>query len=207
MNIYEKLQTMRVELQQKNIKKTGRNTYAKYDYFELADILPHINELQQKHKTCSFISSDREIAKLTIINSEKTDEQIEFTIPMSNLNLKGANEVQNLGGVQTYNRRYLYLNAFEIVENDYFDAVQCKPEKPTKSKSIKPKDEMENELEVKKKTINVLISKYKEVSGKQTKDITDMLSRKIGKDLKEINLNEATYLITYMNDLLNESGE
>ena len=204
MNIYEKLQKMRVELQQKNIKKTGRNTYAKYDYFELADILPHINELQEKHKTCSFISFDREIAKLTILNSEKPEEHIEFTIPMATLDLKGANEVQNLGGAQTYSRRYLYLNAFEIVENDLFDAIQCKPTKIDKVKQNVKESDNSNELEVKKKTINTLISKYKEVSGKQTKEITDMLSRKIGKDLKEISLTEATYLLAYLNDLISE---
>ena len=71
MNLYEKLQQMRVDLQQKNIKKSGRNTYSGYDYYELADILPPINELQNQYKTCSCIRFNKEEAVLTIINSEK----------------------------------------------------------------------------------------------------------------------------------------
>lgn len=75
MNLYEKLQQMRVDLQQKNIKKSGRNTYSGYDYYELADILPPINESQNQYKTCSCIRFNKEEAVLTIINSEKMDEK------------------------------------------------------------------------------------------------------------------------------------
>lgn len=139
MNIYEKLQSMRVELQKKNIKKTGKNKFVGYEYYELSDILPPINELQANYKTCSFFRFNKDEAILKIVNSEKPDEVIEFTSPMADLNLKGAHEIQNLGGISTYERRYLYLNAFEIVENDYFDAVQGKNEKPKKitNKQIK----------------------------------------------------------------------
>lgn len=128
MNIYEKLQNMRVELQQKNIKKSGFNKYAGYHYFELADILPAINELQVKYKTFTRVWFDKDQAKLTVINTEKLDETIEFISPLADLSLKGAHAIQNIGGVETYSRRYLYLIAFEIVEADYFDSVQGKPD-------------------------------------------------------------------------------
>lgn len=190
MNIYEKLQSMRVELQKKKIHKSGRNKFAGYDYFELSDILPHINQLQEKHKTCSFITFDREIAKLTILNSEKVDEKIEFTIPMATLSLKGANEVQNLGGCQTYSRRYLYLNAFEIVEHDYFDAIQGK------------ETESETAIKAKKQVLNNLVSKYSSASGKSLKEITEYLTSRVGKNLKSINESEATELITHLNELI-----
>lgn len=192
MNIYEKLQSMRVELQKKKLRKSGRNKFAGYDYFELSDILPSINQLQEKHKTCSFITFDREIAKLTILNSEKVDEKIEFTIPMATLSLKGANEVQNLGGCQTYSRRYLYLNAFEIVEHDYFDAIQGK------------ETESETALKAKKQVLNNLVSKYSGVSGKSLKEITEYLTSRAGKNLKSINESEATELITHLNELINK---
>lgn len=126
LNIYEKLQNMRVELQQKNIKKSGFNKYAGYHYFELTDILPTINELQVKYKTFSRILFEKENAKLIIINTENLEESIEFISPLAELSLKGANAIQNIGGVQTYLRRYLYLMAFEVVEADYFDAIQGK---------------------------------------------------------------------------------
>jgi hypothetical protein len=42
---------------------------------------------------------------------------------MSSAALKGCHDVQNLGAVQTYLRRYLWTNAFEIVEHDALDAT------------------------------------------------------------------------------------
>ena len=42
---------------------------------------------------------------------------------MSTASLKGCHEVQNLGAVESYVRRYLYLTAFEIVESDCLDAT------------------------------------------------------------------------------------
>lgn len=40
---------------------------------------------------------------------------------MRTLDLKGANAVQTLGGVETYLRRYLYMAMLDIVESDHFD--------------------------------------------------------------------------------------
>ena len=42
---------------------------------------------------------------------------------MSTAELKGCHAIQNLGAVQTYLRRYLWVTAMEIVENDALDAV------------------------------------------------------------------------------------
>jgi hypothetical protein len=47
---------------------------------------------------------------------------------MSSAALKGCHDVQNLGAVQTYLRRYLWTNAFEIVEHDALDATTGKEE-------------------------------------------------------------------------------
>ena len=73
--------------------------------------------------------------KLTIVNAENTDEKLVFTSPMSNANLKGCHDVQNLGAVQTYLRRYLWVNAFEIVESDGLDATTGKDDKTSKTKA------------------------------------------------------------------------
>lgn len=128
MNIYEKLQTMRVALQTQNIKKGGKNTYAKYDYYELADFLPQINKLMAENKVTSIVTFTKETATLTLVDCEKLDARIEFTSPMAAAQLKGVHEIQNLGAVETYQRRYLYMVAFEIVEADVVDASQGKTE-------------------------------------------------------------------------------
>lgn len=122
MKVYINLQRARVELQKMNLKKSGNNTYAGYKYFELADILPAINELQVKHQLFSFVEFTSDLATLTIVSTED-GSTVKFTSPMSTANLKGCHDVQNLGAVQTYIRRYLYTNAYEIVENDALDAT------------------------------------------------------------------------------------
>jgi hypothetical protein len=71
------------------------------------------------------------MATLTIYNTE-AEGTIEFTSPMSRAELKGCHEVQNLGAVQTYLRRYLWTTAMEIVEHDALDAT-------TGSVEVKPK--------------------------------------------------------------------
>ena len=45
MKVYSSLQKCRVELQKKNLKKSGHNKFAGYTYYELADVLPTINQL------------------------------------------------------------------------------------------------------------------------------------------------------------------
>ena len=127
-NIYSKLQKARCEFQEKPLKKSGHNKFAGYRYFELTDILPTINALLDKYNLFSQVNFTNELATLTIYNSENTEEKIEFTSPVSEANLKGCHAVQNLGAVQTYLRRYLYVNAFEIVEHDGLDATTGKEE-------------------------------------------------------------------------------
>jgi hypothetical protein len=137
MNIYEKLQTCRVELQNMKFKKSGKNTFSNYDYFELQDFLPKINELFQRHKLFSQVSFDKDLATMTITNAEKPEEKLTFTSPMATAQLKGCHEIQNLGAVQTYQRRYLYVAALEIVEHDALDATTGKEDK----KDLKQKPE------------------------------------------------------------------
>lgn len=120
-NIYEKLQTMRVELQKMDLKKSGQNKFVGYSYFEQSDFLPAIKELMLKHKTTSIITFSKEIANLRLINTENPQEFIDFPAPMAETVLKGAHPIQNLGAVETYQRRYLYINVFDIVEDDMLD--------------------------------------------------------------------------------------
>lgn len=133
MNIYEKMALARVELQNRNIKKSGHNKFAGYDYYELRDLMPHINEIMAKYKMLGVVSFGLETATLTIYDTEAEEKDdrspiIRFACPMSTADLKGCHPVQNLGAVQTYTRRYLWTAAFEVVEADALDATQGRPE-------------------------------------------------------------------------------
>ena len=133
MSVYKKLQEARIDLQSKPLKKSGKNNFAGYQYFELADFLPSIQQICLDRGLCGSVTFYTDIAVLTITDVDKPEDKIEFKCPMSSAALKGCHEVQNLGAVQTYLRRYLWTNAFEIVEHDALDAVMGKDE-PKKAK-------------------------------------------------------------------------
>lgn len=122
MTIYEKLAEARLELQKRGVKQSGANTFSKYTYFELKDFLPTINEIFAEKKMCGVVSFTASMATLTIYDSE-SDGKIEFTSPMAEAKLKGCHEIQNLGAVETYQRRYLYITALEISEHDVLDEI------------------------------------------------------------------------------------
>jgi len=137
MNIYEKLQLIRCELQHKDITKSGKNEFVKYGYFELSDFISEVNDLMLTHKITSTIQYDKEIAKLTLIDCEKPDNTIVFTSPMADGGLKACSPIQNLGATITYLRRYLWINALEIVESDISDASKPDTKKEPAKEPIK----------------------------------------------------------------------
>ena len=128
MNIYEKIIQTTLELQNTKIKKSGENKYAGFKYFELRDIAPEINKLCAKYKILINIKYDDQKATMDLIDAEKPENKVTYTSPMGSINLKGAHEIQNLGAIQTYLRRYFYLTAFNIAENDEFDSMKGNPQ-------------------------------------------------------------------------------
>lgn len=134
--VYAKLQKARIKLQQSSIKKSGWNGFAKYAYFELKDFLPEINSIFHELGLCSVISFDKELATLRIVDTDNGG-CITFTSPMVQANMKGNHDIQNLGAVETYSRRYLYVTALELVEHDLLDAIKdIDAEEKASSKSI-----------------------------------------------------------------------
>ena len=121
MSVHSKLMNARIRLQNTELKKTGHNKFAGYYYFELGDFLPQVQEIFHQVGLCGYISFDTTIATLTIVDFED-NSQITITSPMVEANLKGAHPIQNLGAVETYTRRYLWVSAMEIVEHDALDS-------------------------------------------------------------------------------------
>ena len=128
--VHKKLMQARVELQAMPLKKSGHNKFAGYNYFELGDFLPQVNSIFNRLGLCSVVSFDAEYASLTITDVDD-GTMIVITSPMVESSMKGASAIQSLGGLQTYQRRYLYMCATDLVENDSFDAAA-----PTKEQVI-----------------------------------------------------------------------
>jgi hypothetical protein len=119
--VHKKLMQARILLQNASLKKSGHNKFAGYSYFELGDFIPTINSIFAEIGLCGVVSYDSEIASLTITDTDDGTNII-ITSPMAEANLKGCHPIQNLGAVETYTRRYLWVTAMEIVEHDALDS-------------------------------------------------------------------------------------
>jgi hypothetical protein len=128
MSVYAKLNEARVSLQTRDLTKSGHNKFAGYRYFELGDFLPAVQDLFRNLNMCGVVSYTSEYATLTIVDIDD-NSQIVITSPMGSAALKGCHEVQNIGAVETYQRRYLWVTAMEIVEHDALDSSEPLPAK------------------------------------------------------------------------------
>ena len=141
MNVYQKLNAARAQFHTAEIKKSGHNKFAGYQYFELGDFIVPALKIFDGLGLVSVISFAETEATMTIVNIEAPDDRIVITSPMSTAALKGCHAVQNLGAVQTYLRRYLWVAALEIVEHDAIDASQGTDRKQVEVvKRIAPND-------------------------------------------------------------------
>ena len=193
-NIYKKIQLIKKEFLESNVKKSGKNKFANFTYYELSDITPKIIELCDKYGVFSSFTYDKELATLELINIDNVEERVKYTSPMEELELKGCNKIQALGGTETYQRRYLYMSAFDIIENDMFEATSGTEKNETKSK---PKKETLDEqaqlmadvdsLEIQTKTDHEEMLKFYKVESnvdmtiEQLKDAKHRLEMKLKK--------------------------
>jgi hypothetical protein len=61
-------------------------------------------------------------AVLEIYDMDDPSQFIKFTMPLVGSNIARGTPIQSLGAISTYMKRYLYTDAMEITENDWFDA-------------------------------------------------------------------------------------
>jgi hypothetical protein len=122
MEVYRKLAVARAKLRSQVLKKSGLNKFAGYQYFELGDFLHPTLEIFDSIGLIGIVSFTKDEASLCIVDVDGGGE-IVITSPFGSAALKGCHEVQNIGAVETYQRRYLWVAAMEIVEHDALDAT------------------------------------------------------------------------------------
>ena len=141
MTVHRKLMEARIRLQKTELKKSGHNKFANYYYFELADFIPAVQQIFYDVKLCGIVSYKADIAELAIYDTEDGSVAV-ITSPMSEASLKGVHPIQNLGAVETYQRRYLWMTAMEIVEHDRLDGgaeeVKKEVKNPEEVKKVVP---------------------------------------------------------------------
>lgn len=125
-NIFDLLQKVRVELAEANLTKSGKNKFQNFDYFELKDFVPTATKLFSKYGLTPIFNLEVgqdgvEYAILDVVKGDSANEKIRFKAPTAEPS--GNNPIQQLGAKITYLRRYLYLIALDIVENDTVDGA------------------------------------------------------------------------------------
>lgn len=129
-NVYQKLNEAREAIHDGGLKKSGSMSNSRNGYFELGDFMPPTLRTFKAIGLAGVVSFPEGKATLTIINVDDPQQTIVFESPFGSASLKGCHEVQNIGAVQTYQRRYLWMAALEIVEHDALDAAVGRGEAP-----------------------------------------------------------------------------
>jgi hypothetical protein len=141
MTVFKKLQAARHQLLNSGIEKSGHNKFSNYHYFELGDFIPAAHKIFNEIGLCGVVRF-AETATLTVYDTEG-DGSVEFTTPVVYAENAKGQAIQSLGSTHTYIRRYLWLMALELVENDVIDSLpqEEKPkavEKPAEKPVAKP---------------------------------------------------------------------
>ena len=123
MSVFKRLQEARVMFLQTEIKKSGKNKFAGFEYFELGDFIPAINQIFNKVGLCGVVRFTQSDASLTVYDVEDSTQSVSFTSPLVYADNGKTQAIQNLGATHTYMRRYLWLMAMEIVEHDAVDSM------------------------------------------------------------------------------------
>lgn len=131
-SLNESIITIRVLLQNAGLKKSGKNKFAGFEYFELSDFLPKLNELMLEEGindlfTIYTNANGSNTASLLLIKGEEKQEYNMpfklFATPLNKNGLPSMQDIQYLGALNTYYKRYLYLNAFGITDGDVIDSM------------------------------------------------------------------------------------
>lgn len=134
MSVYKKLQEARTRLHKTKLTKSGKNAFAKFNYFELSDFMPAVTEIFNDLGLCGVVSFTNDTAYLTIHDVEGDERAFTtFTSPLVLANMDRIQAIQSMGASHTYYRRYLYLMALDLVENDLVDSVEVE-QKPVELK-------------------------------------------------------------------------
>ena len=201
--INERIISIRVKLQNSKLKKSGKNKFAGFDYFELSDFLPRLNELMLEEGINDLFTIKGDEVSLTLLRGEEEQTYImpfiRFETPLTFKKDKAGNyikdkngemvqipsmqDIQYLGALNTYYKRYLYLNAFgitdgEVIDNMDNDELEEKKKDTTEKKEVKASP------------------KQIELIQKLVSDIPTMLNYYKVENIEDLTIQQASEIIT-----------
>lgn len=186
LNVYQKLSLARKRFLERNVKKSGVNRQLEFQYFELQDIVPSATRIFQNlgllgvvqfppvEKNAETGLASEPVATMTVLNTDRPSETIDFMVPYreveqikSNAGKSVTNPLQALGSSVTYLRRYLWMLAMDIVEQDDVDATlgQQEPQakaspagKPAATQAAAPKKQTKPATSAEREAVKVSLT-------------------------------------------------
>ena len=220
-NVYQKLLEARVLFMEEDVKKSGKNMKMSYKYFELQDIVPVALPIFQKVGLLPVTTFENDVATMTVINVDNPADYINFTSPMREIDPiisaktggEVTNAIQRLGSVETYQRRYLYMIALDIVESDSIDGdTNDTPPAPKPTAPATPEKRQEvtktltdpdgNATELQIKGLKTALAKLREADPTKEDFITQIALQTNG--LTEISKADCEKLVQAITTMLEE---
>lgn len=199
-SLNESIISIRVKLQNSKLKKSGKNKFAGFDYFELADFLPRLNELMLEegvNDRFSIINNNDGTMTASLLLIKDTENQV-YTMPFKLFDtpvniktdkngevreIKSMQDIQYLGALNTYYKRYLYLNAFGITDGEVIDSMNNEDLEETKKPTTEKKEVKASPKQI--ELIQTLVS-----------DIPAMLNHYHIKKIEDLTIQQASEIIT-----------
>ena len=214
LNVYQKLILARKRFLERNVKKSGVNRQLEFQYFELQDIVPSATRIFQNlgllgvvqfppvEKNAETGLASEPVATMTVLNTDRPSETIDFMVPYreveqikSNAGKSVTNPLQALGSSVTYLRRYLWMLAMDIVEQDDVDATlgQQEPQakaspagKPAATQAAAPKKQTKPATSAEREAVKVSLTQpYEQADPLMIKGLKAALNTLRQKDDKQ----------------------
>lgn len=163
------------------MKQSGRNNFQNFDYFETKDIFPVVREVCRKFGMKTKFDWDVENQVMTLTITDTNDGTTDVSrIPVAPVTASDPGKyMQDVGRIQTYAQRYLYIQVFEISVPDDIDnrdqkKMQQKTVKKAQKTVTKKTEEPATEPEPTKEDIKKALDHvYYLISGYGGKEFTE----------------------------------
>lgn len=139
MNLLSKIESLKLDVSQSDIKRSGKNTFQHYQYFELKDFMPVVRKLTKKYGLATQFNVIGDRAYLNVFDlesgcfrrwSHELPPYDRTTVNKAGVEtaVKGTEMEKSKGALETYARRYLYLAFLELTDGDPIDSGDMSPQ-------------------------------------------------------------------------------
>ena len=183
MKLIKKLAKAKEDIKQSPIKKEGRNSFSKYDYFTPAQIEGLVSHVCQENGMLTKFDLIRDplgvFGRLTIFDCD-SDETLIFDMATAIPDIKATNIAQQLGGCVTYTERYLKMSAFGITDSNLdFDTDKKKVvEEKASTTQISIIEGMLNEVNLTDKQLNTIENELSSYTSERATECIEWLKTK-----------------------------